>query len=695
MPSRRSKLPHGSELVAAIWGLRVMVRFDPDADVAATHRAAALLGCPRHPRTNPQVRRRQFVERLRMLEAVKLTRGEGLLRNADLLARRLQLTTVERDLVVLSVMQHRLRWFGSLFSYASPDGFMELIERTACALAVEVPEVKRALRRDGVLRTSQLVDFSRCGDHAAAFVPASALVEALSSAGLSARALMRYFVREAPPTRLVSEDFAYIGTDVSALTSLLRGALRRRAKGVNILLHGKPGTGKTELARVVTHAVGARLYEVADGDEDGDALDSDRRLGMCAIAHRILAQAKGTVLLFDEIEDAFPSRWHGTQGLERSSTPTKSWTHRLIERSPLPTFWIANTIQQIDPATLRRFDLALELSVPPRSVRRRMIAEELGKTVVEGCAIDRLAADERLAPAHVSRAVRVTELMGARRPADVSATLTYVLDRNLAVQGPARSALSANLACGPYDPTFVNASADLPALAESLGRASQAAICLYGPPGTGKTAWVAHLATSLGRPLRAARASDLLDCYLGGTEKNLAELFRSALAEKALLFIDEADSFLQDRSQAKRSWEVTQVNELLVQMETFQGLLVCATNLVDTLDHASLRRFALKIEFSPLRAEQRWAMFARVVGEVHDDALRAEVERLHGLTAGDFATVARQARLTGTAHHPDVLVTLLERELVLRKGGGGRSIGFGRQLADAEPPVNAVRRGSA
>jgi SpoVK/Ycf46/Vps4 family AAA+-type ATPase len=268
--------------------------------------------------------------------------------------------------------------------------------------------------------------------------------------------------------------------------------------------------------------------------------------------------------------------------------------------------------------------------------------------------------------------------MGARESKDLAGLLTHVLERNLATQGPARPALLVGPSCGPYDLAFVNASVDLRGVADSLTRASQATICLYGPPGTGKTAWVAHLATSLQRPLRAARASELLDCWVGGTERNIAALFRSAFEEKALLFLDEADSFLQDRGRAKHSWEVTQVNELLVQMEAFQGVFVCATNLVDALDEASLRRFALKVEFLPLRPEQRWAMFRRLAGDAGEALPRTSLERLHGLTAGDFATVSRQMRLVGREVRPEALVAMLEREIVLRKHGGSRrSIGFG------------------
>jgi transitional endoplasmic reticulum ATPase len=689
MTTRASDTPRDVHLVAAIYGLRLLRRRRGDLRWSAVRSdlgdgAQDLLGeVPRARRTRSALRP-HLVDRLRRLEAVRLRRGPGLLRNADLLARTFKLTPVERDVVVLAVMLQSFEWLGNLFGQERPCFPAELLKRAGSALAVEPARIKQALRRDGVLRTTKMVSVETSRHAVSTGIEVDAqLAEALWSTELSALGLMRHFVPESPPTRLAAEDFAHIEADVRSLTLLMKGALRRRVKGVNVLLHGRPGTGKTELARVVARAAGARLYEVADTDADGDPLEAEDRIGRCAAAQRMMGQTRNALLVFDEIEDAFPSRWNGALGLERSSTRAKSWTHRMIEGAALPTFWIANTIEQMDPATLRRFDLVIEVGVPPQAARRGMIAAELGRIVVGDTQLDRLAADERLAPAHVARAVRVANLMGARPSTDVGATLTYVLERNLAVQGPARAALSANLACGPYDLAFVNASADLAALAAPLAASPQAAICLYGPPGTGKTAWVAHLAASLGRPLRAARASDLLDCMLGGTEKNLASLFRSALAEKAVLFIDEADSFLQDRGRATRSWEVTQVNEMLVQMEAFQGIFVCATNLVDTLDHASLRRFSLKIEFSPLRADQRWAMFQRLTGGPCDGLPRAEVDRLEGLTAGDFATVARQARLTGSEARTEVLVAMLARELVLRKGGGTHAIGFSRQPAQA------------
>ena len=71
--------------------------------------------------------------------------------------------------------------------------------------------------------------------------------------------------------------------------------------------------------------------------------------------------------------------------------------------------------------------------------------------------------------------------------------------------------------------------------------------------------------------------------YVGQTEKNIANAFKEAKNKKAVLVFDEVDSFLQDRSSANRSWEISQVNEMLVGMESFNGVLSLQPTFVKAL----------------------------------------------------------------------------------------------------------------
>ena len=130
-------------------------------------------------------------------------------------------------------------------------------------------------------------------------------------------------------------------------------------------------------------------------------------------------------------------------------------------------------------------------------------------------------------------------------------------------------------------------------------------------------------------------------------------------------------------------WELTQVNELLVQMEAHDGIFLCATNLVDALDAAAFRRFALKIRFDPLRPDQRWDLYCATLsrfGLEADERMRSAVDRVSDLTPGDFAAVVRGAALEGPPDSPLSLLTSLEEERKRKPGKGREEIGFASRL---------------
>nr|MCR5188026.1 ATP-binding protein [Treponema sp.] len=128
-------------------------------------------------------------------------------------------------------------------------------------------------------------------------------------------------------------------------------------------------------------------------------------------------------------------------------------------------------------------------------------------------------------------------------------------------------------------------------------------ILITGISGTGKTSYVEALAQKLNRPLSIIRASDILGSFVGETESNIKNAFKSAADSKSILLIDEADSFLHSRGDSVNRHNDLKVNEFLVQMERFPGILFCNTNLPQSLDKASDRRFNFKIEFKPLTKE--------------------------------------------------------------------------------------------
>jgi len=232
-----------------------------------------------------------------------------------------------------------------------------------------------------------------------------------------------------------------------------------------------------------------------------------------------------------------------------------------------------------------------------------------------------------------------------------------------------------------YSLEYLNPDQDLEALTQGLQQNHQARICLYGAPGTGKTAFAHYVAEYLDKPLLKKQASDILSKWVGEAEKNIAAMFDEAEADDMVLLIDEVDSFLLDRGSAQNSWEITQVNELLVQMESFNGVFIASTNLLNLVDAASLRRFDLKIKFDYMKPKQAWTLFLQVLEEhgchVEEEArqYKTDLVRLDNLTPGDFATVVRQSRSLNKTIQPHYLLAALEKECKA-KPGAGKSIGF-------------------
>jgi SpoVK/Ycf46/Vps4 family AAA+-type ATPase len=167
--------------------------------------------------------------------------------------------------------------------------------------------------------------------------------------------------------------------------------------------------------------------------------------------------------------------------------------------------------------------------------------------------------------------------------------------------------------------------------------------------------------------------------WVGGTEKNISTIFREAQQEKAVLLIDEVDSFLQDRDRSQHSWEITAVNEMLTCMESYDGVFIASTNRLDDLDAASLRRFDLKVKFDALKPEQAWSLLQRycqMLGIASpNESFKSQLKRLDMLTPGDFSVLARQHRFRPITH-VEALIDVLQAECAVKKITKSHPIGF-------------------
>lgn len=495
-----------------------------------------------------------------------------------------------------------------------------------------------------------------------------------------------------PVPTLDDADFQHLRADADALIRFLRQSASASETGINILIYGPPGTGKTEFARWLLQAAGLHGYEVPVQVRDEDVPSTDPvadRLGSARSSQQLLRGKDRAVLVFDEAEDAFPQAlsffgFEFAPGKRHASGPRKGWINQLLESTPVPIIWISNAISQIDPAYLRRFSFHLEMRRPSQRIRERIAARQATAQGVAEAVVAPLARYADASPAAIASALRFARLASdtSNGTGDaLAAQQQRLAERNLQASLAAaglRDHVDARLAAMPYDPTLINIAGSVQpdALLALMRCGLPLSLCLYGAPGTGKTSFAEYVAEQLDKPLLYRRASDLQSKWVGETERNLRDMFAEARADNAVLLLDEADSFLYDRRHAERSWERSQVNELLQGMERFDGIFIAATNLIDVIDKAAVRRFAYKLEFLPLTAAQCRRMLLTLVADPDEWQEQCTIGPLEGFTLGDFASVARTIRY---AESDASLVDVLERlrgEAKMRGGGLGRRMGF-------------------
>lgn len=604
-----------------------------------------------------------------------------LLTNIRTLSEVLRLSPVEEEIIAFKALSVANDVFGTFLvaGLGSISG-NQLARVLANALGRPIAELDPVCRATSLLFRSGLMACNAGSQPLVTKVVARiGLIDGLFSTHQSLDSLIAFATRRAVSPEFRIDAFPHLCEESEDLRRYLASVRREGLAGVNILLYGEPGVGKTEYVKALAHDLGMRLYEVNMAGDEDEPLTARERMAAFSLNQRIFAQNRDVLLLFDEIEDVFPNPGQKPDG----KGVDKAWFNRLLETNPVPTFWLSNRISQIDAAHRRRFDYVLEIKSPPRSVRRQILASRIKGQPVSDENLDRHAAHEHLTPALAEKAARVMKRLDLTDETRTARFLDRFVANHLEAQG-ARARVDYPAATD-YRFEYLNTSVHIRELTSRLADVVQANLLLHGPPGSGKTAYVHELARCLDRPLLVRRSSDLQSMWVGETERNLAGMFREARAEGAVLLLDEADSFLQSRQWATRSWEVSQVNELLTQMECFDGLFVCATNFLDRLDTASLRRFGLKIKFDYLTPEQRLALFrvtAVQLGIAEPDELgvvriKRVLAELINLTPGDFAAARTRMRLTAIRPDLDGLLEAVTEESTIKPDGQKRVIGFG------------------
>lgn len=593
--------------------------------------------------------------------------------NLATLAEFLQLNPVEQELLRFAMHLRSEGAMRDLFGYLPKSDLQRTAGIMADLLKQPKNQILSALKKGSKLDAYGLIDRDYRPDSVHDYLDWGETLDfdEFVTQPLNENVLLKSCTEVAQVPSLQLDDFAHIAVMKEMMLTYLQQALKHHRKGVNLLIYGVPGTGKTEFAGLLAQALGISAYNITYMDSDGDVVKAEQRLNYSRLAQTLL-NGKQALLIFDEIEDVF----NGSL-IERSvAQKNKAWTNQLLENNNVPMIWLSNSVSGIDPAFLRRFDFILEMPDLPLKNKSELITQ-LTEGKLSPAYVQHFSKVRSLTPAILSRTIRVAKELNTSNFAE---TLLMMFNQTLKSQNkPKIEPLVLDKA--DYNLDYVACNDNIHRISEGLKQSKKGRICCYGPPGTGKTAWAAWLAEQLDMPLLLRQGSDLLNPYVGGTERNIAQAFEQAKTDNALLVLDEVDTFLFSREGANRSWERSQVNEMLTQIERFEGLMVVSTNLIEVLDPAALRRFDLKLKFDYLTVKQRLD-FAKQQAEILGLPLLSEedlsqIESLNLLTPGDFAAVARRHQFSPFQEVQDWLSALQgECEVKPAFSATTRRIGF-------------------
>ncbi len=190
-----------------------------------------------------------------------------------------------------------------------------------------------------------------------------------------AAAVLRSFDTPALGQRLA---WPHLQQAQALLVATLRAAVARGERGVNILVHGEAGTGKTEFVRHLVAEAGVTAFAVDHLDGHGGEARREDRLASLRLCQTFAGRHERAVLVLDEAEDVFRDEYGSPlAGLLGRRSEGKAWMNQLLECNRQPVVWISNRVSHLDPAYLRRFTFCLEVPRPPLALRREITQARL------------------------------------------------------------------------------------------------------------------------------------------------------------------------------------------------------------------------------------------------------------------------------------------------------------------------------
>lgn len=456
---------------------------------------------------------------------------------------------------------------------------------------------------------------------------------------------------------------------------IVKGLLQS-GKRCKILFYGLPGTGKTAFAISLAKELGKPVFS----DKKNSNSKSNRMKFL--LPCRVAEQQNG-IALFDEVDSYIESN----VGIFKKSNCDKGEINEILDKAEGKSIWITNSIDGMDESTRRRFTFSIGFKNVSECLKKHSILSALESTNLKPVMykdISKICEKYSLSPAGISLAIENAAVVANGNEHKILPIIDSFASAYATLRGESdftkkpKHARINSIQNNKRRLRYPKTSDDIAFLSKCKTCGRRKFLdepIVFGVSGTGKSEFAKYIAQTLDCPLIVKRMSDILSKFVGEAEQNIASAFSEAEVKNGVLLIDEADSLFSDRNLAQQRYEISQVNEFLSQMDDFRGILICTTNLFESFDSATMRRFQKKIKFSPPTNEGIKSLLEKYFSIDANTANTLDLETLDGICAGDFKNVYEQLRFEGNPTTSEIINTL-QRELIFKQKQNTHSIGF-------------------
>jgi len=454
----------------------------------------------------------------------------------------------------------------------------------------------------------------------------------------------------------------------------LKNVVIAESRATLAVVHGGRGGGKSSAIRALTQRLGINLLEI-----DGDLLDTrapDHIEHTLSLAFRHVA-LHHELLLIDGADRVFSA-----------SRPNAAALRAAARKFPAMVFLTVRDPDALDTRLLDQIPCRVKVPLPDFANGVQIWDQALGMLGIHGVNPTEAAERYPLDGRQIANAARLLSLQEDRENIDETnlrnAALAQLGENLKGLGAVEESALGFEhliLTDEIKDQLkeIVSAFKNRRALYEDWGfgfriHRGRGLICLFdGEPGTGKTMCAEVLANELGLVLARVNTSEVIDKYIGETEKKLSQLFERAHPGLNLLLFDEAEALFAKRTKVERSsdrYANSAITVLLQLVEHYQGLVVLTTNLKSGIDPAFERRFSFRIGFPAPEKVERAAIWRGFIPdaapcdeELDFDLLAQEFELAGGSIKSAVTRAAYLALRNGTGLNMEVMLEAGYREL--------------------------------